>query len=170
MVFRCSRRAFFSAIAVSLFFLAPPMPAHALSPLDAVSKAVLSHPEVQAKWHALQAAAEEVNAAKGGFRPQLDLAAGIGRENLDGAGYEGRDLMDYTRDGVTLSLNQVLYDGNLTANQVARFGHTRKMRYFDLLAAMEKTDLEAIRSHEDVIRYRVMAGLPATTSCATKRS
>lgn len=159
MVFRCSRRAFFSAIAVSLFFLAPPMPAHALSPLDAVSKAVLSHPEVQAKWHALQAAAEEVNAAKGGFRPQLDLAAGIGRENLDGAGYEGRDLMDYTRDGVTLSLNQVLYDGNLTANQVARFGHTRKMRYFDLLAVMEKTGLEAVRSHEDVIRYRVLAGL-----------
>lgn len=159
MVFRCSRHAFFSVIAVPLFFLASPMPAHALSPLDAVSKAVLSHPEVQAKWHAFQAAGEEVNAAKGGFRPQLDLTAGIGRENLDGAGYEGRDLMDYTRDGVTLGLSQMLYDGNLTANQVARFGHTRKMRYFDLLAVMEKTGLEAVRSHEDVIRYRVLASL-----------
>ncbi len=159
MVFRCSRHAFFLFIAAPLFFLASPLPAHALSPLDAVSKSVLSHPEVQARWHAFRAAEEEVNAARGGFRPQLDLAAGIGRENLDGKGYEGRDLMDYTRDGVTLSLSQMLYDGNLTANQVARFGHTRKMRYFDLLAAMEKTGLEAIRSHEDVIRYRVLAGL-----------
>ena len=154
-------RLFISSVIASLFMLAPQagMTAFGMTAPEAVAKSVLSNPEVQAKWHAFQASGLEQDASRGGFRPRLDLSAGIGKENLDGAGYEGRDLDDYTRDGIYLTLSQMLYDGNLTKSQVEKLGHSRKMRYYDLLASMEKVGMDAFRSHEDVLRYRAMANL-----------
>ncbi len=104
------------------------------------------------------ASGNEQDAARGGYFPRLDLTAGIGREDLDGAGYEGRDMMGYTRKGVFLTLSQMIYDGSLTRNQVEKLGHARKMNYFELLYSMERVALGAVRSHLDVVRYRTLTG------------
>lgn len=154
-------RLFLSLVLAPLFLLVPSMilTAQGMPLENALAKSILTHPEIQAKWHAFRAAIAEQEAATGGFRPRLDLSAGIGREDLDGAGYEGRDMLGYTRDGVTLSLNQMLYDGGLTKNQVEKFSHSKKMRYFDVTAAMERVGLDAVRGHEDVVRYRVMSAM-----------
>jgi len=144
---------------ILLFPLAAALPAQALTQQESVNRSVLTYPGVQAKWHAFLAALEDNEAARKGYRPTLDITAGIGRESLDGEGYDGRDLMNYTRDGVTLSLSQMLYDGGLTKNQVARFSHIRKMRYFELLDSMEKAGLDGLQGHVDVVRYRILASL-----------
>ncbi len=116
---------------------------------------------MQEKWYAFSASKEEQEAARGGFRPRLDLSAGVGWENLDGKGYEGRDQYDYTRNGVSLTLTQMIFDGSLTASQVKKLDHSRKMRYFDLLGSLETVALNAVKSHEDVVRYREMTRLAA---------
>ncbi|GAB1399703.1 hypothetical protein MASR1M66_11560 [Aminivibrio sp.] len=67
----------------------------------------------------------------------LDLNAGVGWENLDGKGCDGRDQYDYTRNSVSLTSSQMIYDGNLTASQVKKLSQSLKMRYFDLLGTME---------------------------------
>lgn len=121
-----------------------------------ISKSISSNPEVQAKWHAFQASEQEILASRGGYLPKIDITAGIGRENLDGEGYDGRDMNDYTRDGITLSLNQMIFDGKLTSSQVNRYSHSKKMRYYNLLSSMEQIGLAAVRSHEDVLRYRTL--------------
>lgn len=123
---------------------------------DTLLKAISTNPEIQAKWHSFLAAEKEVVAAKGGFLPRLDLTAGIGRENLDGKGYEGRDYLYYTRDGVSLSLTQMIFDGGYTSSKVKRFNQAQQMRYFDLVSSMEQIALSAIRSHEDIQRYRTL--------------
>ena len=121
---------------------------------DAIYKAVMSNPEVQKSWYAFQAAGFEEKAAKGGFRPNVDLTAGAGRDSLDGEGYEDRDLSDYSYHGYAVTLRQMIYDGGLTRNQVKRMGHMKMVRYYELLAAMENVSLECLRAYEDVLRYR----------------
>ncbi|MEA4873539.1 MAG: TolC family protein [Synergistaceae bacterium] len=127
-------------------------------------KAVSTNPEIQAKWHSFLASEKELASAQGGHRPRLDLTAGVGRESLDGSGYEGRDLYNYTRDGITLSLNQMIYDGNLTSSKIKKFSHSKKMRYFNLISSIEQTALAALRSHEDVLRYQTLIKWQRETS------
>ena len=127
-----------------------------VSTVDSLLKAISTNPEVHAKWHSFRASEKELGSARGGFRPRLDLTAGIGRENLDGLGYAGRDFQEYTRDGVSLSLTQMIFDGNYTSSRVKKLSHAQKMRYYDLISSMEQVALAALRSHEDMIRYRAL--------------
>lgn len=121
---------------------------------ETIVQAVSTHPEVQAKWHSFRATQHEREAARGGYRPKIDVSAGIGRDALSGTGYAGTDLRDYTRNGVALFITQMIYDGNLTNSSVKRFSHAVKMRYFDMLATIEQTALAAFHVHADMVRYK----------------
>jgi len=118
---------------------------------DAARKAVVFNPEVQARWNAFRAADAERDVAKGGYLPQVDLLAGVGRER---SSEPGQVTDSYSRRGATLSLNQMVYDGFFTRNQVLRLGHARLTRYYELLEASESAALEAVRAYADVQRYR----------------
>ena len=130
--------------------------AREVTTVDSLLKAISTNPEVLAKWYSFSASERELGSARGGFRPRLDLTAGIGREYLDGQGYAGRDFQEYTRNGVSLSLTQMIFDGNYTSSRVKKLSHAQKMRYYDLLSSMEQVALAALRSHEDMIRYRTL--------------
>jgi adhesin transport system outer membrane protein len=119
-------------------------------------RAVLNSPEVTAKWHAYRAADEEIGVARGGYFPRVDLTAGSGRESLRQPSAADRD---YTRSGVMLSLNQMLFDGFATRNEVRRLDKARIVRYYELLDASETTALEAGRAYLDVLRYRHLVDL-----------
>ncbi|MGB4063967.1 MAG: TolC family protein, partial [Azonexus sp.] len=107
---------------------------------EVAQRAVLNSPEVTAKWHAYRAADEEIGVARGGYFPRVDLTAGSGRESLRQPTAADRD---YTRSGVMLSLNQMLFDGFATRNEVRRLDKARIVRYYELLDASETTALEA---------------------------
>ncbi|PKO37520.1 MAG: channel protein TolC, partial [Betaproteobacteria bacterium HGW-Betaproteobacteria-6] len=73
---------------------------------EVAQRAILNSPEVTSKWHAYRAADEETGVARGGYYPRVDLTAGAGRESLRQPTAADRD---YTRSGVMLSLNQMLF-------------------------------------------------------------
>lgn len=123
---------------------------------DAARKAVVGNPEVQARWHAWRAAGEEQDVARGGWLPQVDLNAGIGREKLHRPG-EVDD--SFTHRGAALSLNQMVYDGFFTRNEVSRLGYARLARYYELVDASETAALETVRAYADVLRYRELVQL-----------
>lgn len=123
---------------------------------DAVRKAVVTNPEVQARWHAFQAAGADQDAARGGYYPQVDLSASIGRERLVRPN-SGTD--DYTHRNATLSLNQMVYDGFFTQSEVARMGYARLARYYELIDTSEGAALEVVRAYGDVLRYRELVRL-----------
>jgi adhesin transport system outer membrane protein len=118
---------------------------------DVVQTVVLTNPEVLVKWHAFKSASAEVDVARAGFLPKLDLTASIGRERLRQPGVADRD---FSSSGNTLTLTQILYDGFTTANDVRRMGKAQLTRYFELLDAGEAAALEGARAYFDVIRYR----------------
>lgn len=120
---------------------------------EVAQKVVLNNPEVLSKWHAFKSAAGDVDVARAGFYPKLDYTTGVGKETLRQPGAADRE---YSRNGYTLTLNQMLYDGFATASDVKRLDKARLTRYFELLDAAEIAALEAGRAYYDVMRYRLL--------------
>ena len=123
---------------------------------DAVKKAIVSNPEVQASWHAFLSSQHEQDVARGGYFPQVNLTADVGRESLTQPNLPTTDL---TRRGAALSLNQMIYDGYATRDEVAKLAYTKLVRYYEVLDASESTALEAVRAYSDVLRYRELSTL-----------
>src|SRR5690606_3426500 len=69
---------------------------------EAARKAVVTNPEVQARWNAFRASEAERDVARAGYFPRVDLLAGVGHENRRRPG-EGTD--NYDRHGAELALN-----------------------------------------------------------------
>jgi adhesin transport system outer membrane protein len=124
----------------------------------AVQKAITYNPEVTARLNALRASANEADVARGGYYPTVDLGASVGRDNNR---ITSRDpaSQSLTRNGISLSANQVLWDGQATRKEVERLGHARVTRYFEFLSTTEDTALEATRAYLDVQRYRKLVEL-----------
>jgi adhesin transport system outer membrane protein len=136
---------------------APALPDNGLG--AAAQKAISNNPEVTAKFNALRAATNEVDVARGGFLPQVNLSADGGRtyDNIRArTPSEGQGL---NRAGVALNVNQVLWDGLSVKKEVDRLGHARLTRYFEFLSTSEDTALEAARAYVDVLRYRRLVEL-----------
>ena len=123
---------------------------------DAVKTAIVSNPEVQARWHAFEASRYEQSVARGGYFPRVDLSSGVGHESLT---QPNQPTNDFTRRGAVLSLTQMLFDGFATRDEVARLGYTKLGRYYEVLDTSESIALEASRAYLDVLRYRELSRL-----------
>lgn len=123
---------------------------------DAVQEAALQNPEVLSKWHAYREATQNIDVARGGYWPKVDVSTGIKREHLKEPGVPERH---YTTTGTSLFLNQMLFDGFATKSEVERFSYAQRVRYFELLEATDANALEAIRAYNDVLRYRKLRQL-----------
>jgi adhesin transport system outer membrane protein len=148
--------------AMSLAMVSIAAQAEGITLKDAVQQAVLKNPDVLTRWHSFKAATENIDAVKGGYKPTVDLTAGISREHQDtpitrtpGSSYQ----QDYTQSSASLVLDQILFDGGFTRNQVEKFNYAQRVRYDELLDASETSALEAVRAYNDVLRYRKLHDL-----------
>lgn len=135
-----------------------PLPASAGPLKDAVQKAVNANPDVTARFNAYRAAADAVDAARGGYYPRLDLNASAGRDRDRITSRNPAD-QSLNRAGASLTLSQLLWDGLATQRDVGRLGHERLARYFEVLEVTEQTAVEAARAYVDVLRYRRLVQL-----------
>jgi adhesin transport system outer membrane protein len=119
--------------------------------VKAARQAVLTNPEVQARWNGFKAAGQEQATARGGYFPQLDLRASVGTENRNtpSVNYGSYDI-----NGAQLTLNQMLFDGLFTPSEVKRLGYAKLVRYYELAEISETTALEAVRAYLDVARFQ----------------
>ncbi len=123
---------------------------------EATQQAVLKNPEVQLRWNSFKGAIAQQDAARGGYYPRVDVTASVGREHLS---QPNRPDSSFSRNNVTASLSQLLFDGFATRNEVRRQGYNKLSRYFDLMDASETAALEAGRAYYDVLRYRKLIKL-----------
>ena len=122
---------------------------------DSAQKALLTNPEVQAKWHSFQATNSSKQAAFGAYLPNVTLSADAGRDSRDNR--IGKSELN--RSATALSLNQMIYDGFLTSNQVKQLDHLKRVRFFELQDTSEIITLEVVRAYADVIRFRKLVSL-----------
>lgn len=141
------------ALLAALFALLPGVSVaqQAATLQDVVKKAVVSNPEVQARWHAFLASQHEQDVARGGYFPQLDLSSNTGRQNLK---QPTLPMTSFTSRGAELTLSQMIYDGFATRNEVAKMAFSKLARYYEVLDASETVALEAGAAYLDVLRRR----------------
>lgn len=125
---------------------------------EAAMEAVLSNPDVQARWHAFRAAGEQQREARGGFLPEIDLNARTGYQRQR---YDDSSIPDRTShpQGIDITLTQMLYDGFGVSSDVNRLGEVQRVRYFELREATEETAQEAVQAFADVQRQRTLVQL-----------
>ncbi|MBN2644608.1 MAG: TolC family outer membrane protein [Desulfuromonadaceae bacterium] len=117
---------------------------------ETVYQAIRTNPDVLASCQAFWAATRQQDAARGGYLPTVDLTARAGYE-----GYRNNGLTsDYQPGQVSIGLNQMLYDGFITRDEVARLGSERRARFYELLESFEGIALESVTAYLDVLRYR----------------
>lgn len=134
--------------------------AQTIAPLQqAAQKAIETNPEVTARFNALQATLNEIDVSRGGLLPRVDLSASVGRESTTIDGRLPEETTSFNRNGVALTLRQLLWDGQATRLDVARLGHARLTRWFEFVDATEQAALEAARAYHDVLRYRRLVEL-----------
>lgn len=119
--------------------------------VKAARQAVLTNPDVQARWNGFKAASNAQDMARAGFLPQLDLKASTGSESRTSP---STDYGRYSINTTELTLNQMLFDGMFTANETKRLGYAKLTSYYELAEISETTALEAVRAYVDVARYR----------------
>nr|WP_298410018.1 TolC family outer membrane protein [uncultured Halomonas sp.] len=121
---------------------------------EAVQQAVTENPEVRASWNDFQAAMDEVDVARGGYFPSVDVNAGVGQE------YRGKDGRgSYDSNFAEITLTQMLWDGLDTASEVKRLDRAKLASYYELMRTSNDVALDVARAYQDVRRYRELVRL-----------
>ena len=141
-----------SALVCAVIFSSVGFSANSMSLEQSVEKAILSNPDIGARFQDFQSSLEGKNVARGALLPEINLTGRVGRE------WEGRGT-SWNRRGYTVELRQLLFDGFASLNQVKQLGFEKLSGYYELLATMDNVALEAALAHIDVLRYREMEQL-----------
>jgi adhesin transport system outer membrane protein len=133
----------------------------------AARTAVLTNPEVQARWNGFKASESERQYARSGFFPKIDFVGTIGMRNLK---TPTANYGTFNFNAAELTLDQMLYDGMFTANESKRLGLAKLTRYYELREIAENITLEAMRAYIDVLRYRELVDAATQNYIEHKRS
>jgi len=124
---------------------------------DFTQKAILKNPDVLSRWHTFNASTEEIQGARGGYFPRVDVTANTGKETKGGV--SATTPPTFNRSSTRLELTQMLWDGFSTRDEIRRLNHAQLSRHYELLDATENVALEVVRSYNDVLRNRELYAL-----------
>ncbi|WP_426141625.1 TolC family outer membrane protein [Pseudomonas sp. DWP3-1-2] len=136
--------------------------AQAMSLTEAIQSTIDNHPEIQASKNDRLSADEEVNVAKGGYLPRVDLIAAYGRQSVDSPttrslyGHDDKTL-NYTQS--ELRLRQLLFDGFNTPNEVGRTKAVVNSRAYYVQGTSQSLALRAIEVYLEVLKRRELLTL-----------
>jgi adhesin transport system outer membrane protein len=139
---------------------------------EAVDATVKTNPDVLAAAHERQAVSKEVDQARAGYYPTLDLAVGTGWEMTDNPSTRGsgRGEVHLNRDEASLNMRQMLFDGMETKNEVARQEARTNSRSFGVYSSAENTALDAVLAYHNVLRQQKLVELAQTNLEAHERT
>jgi len=137
------------------------MTTQAFSLNDAAHQAVSTNPDVLATIDAYNAAVDDINQARAGYFPTIDLLAGIGHEQTDSPGTRATDdnITDLTRKEFTLSLRQLIFDGFAVRHTVDSNVASAYSAFYQVQSVVEDISLEATEAYIDLIRRQKLLEL-----------
>lgn len=140
----------YARLLLSLIILATSGSVFAAKLKDSAGKAVLSHPDVMAKWHEFKASGFESEVSQGQALPKVDVLIGANRESRNPEATTG--AQSYSTDVSKITLQQNLFDGFATHSNVKRLDHVSRALYYDLLDTSETVALEATKAYINLYR------------------
>ncbi|QIR06867.1 TolC family outer membrane protein [Salinivibrio costicola] len=142
-----------TAIALMLGLSSPAVLSQTLE--QAVAQSLESHPQIRQAFARYKASEQAIDQAKAGYYPKLDATAGIGWERTDSPATRRDtttdDEVDLTRRELGVSLQQMLFDGFRTQNEVARTQNEATAEQWAMIATAEDKALEVSRVYLDVL-------------------
>jgi len=136
--------------------------AQAMSLTEAIQSTIATHPELASRVDSRLSADEQVNVAKGGFYPSVDLTGAYGRARSDNTNTRQFDkhnteTMNYTQS--ELRLRQMLFDGFSTSNEVNRTKDVVNSRAYYAQGTAQDLALRTIEVYLEVLKRRELVTL-----------
>lgn len=144
-------------------------PAHAAIPQtykDIVEKTISNNPEVQAKLHEYTASLEGQKVAISNYYPVADIIYKARSQQNVTPNINNPEIPESQGQFV---ISQMLFDGFATPSQVNRLGHSARVRYYELQAAMQAIALEISRAYVDLQRSRELVEFAESNYVAHKQ-
>lgn len=137
---------------------------HAETLQEAIHTTLKTNPDVLASISERQAVSKEIDQARAGYFPTVDLGVGTGWESTENPATRNRGdgEVHLNRDEASLNLRQMLYDGSLTANEVERQSARTDSRAHTVYSVSENTALEATEAYINVLRRQQLVELAQT--------
>lgn len=136
-----------------------PAVVHAMTLEEATYMAIENSPSVRQAVAKYRESKENTDIAmRSGYYPSVDLSAGIGHETTYADGSNSNDV-DLARRELTLSLNQPLFNGFSTKNDIERLKSEAEADRWNALISVENTALEVAQVYANVLRYRELVKL-----------
>lgn len=131
---------------------------------EAIHTTLKTNPDVLASISERQAVSKEIDQARAGYFPTIDLGVGTGWESTDNPASRSRGdgEIHLNRDEASLNLRQMLYDGSLTKNEVERQKARTDSRAHSVYSVAENTALEATEAYLNVLRRQKLVELAQT--------
>ncbi|NOH71740.1 TolC family outer membrane protein [Vibrio pectenicida] len=122
---------------------------------QAVAITIATSPELKSTFNQYKSALKEADASVGSYLPRVDLDAGVGREYIEPTQSSGRPDTELTRKEASVTLTQLLWDGNATLNDMSRTAsqaESSRLQLWsdasDLALQVAEIYLEAVKAHE----------------------
>lgn len=135
--------------------------ANALSLREAVEHAIKTNPEVLVESNQHLSRLEELDQAKAGYKPSIDLNAATGYERTDNNSTRasGDSHRSLTRKEASLTLSQMLFDGFATQSEVERQNARVASQRRVLEGTSEQLGLKAVDTYIKVLLHRKLMAL-----------
>jgi adhesin transport system outer membrane protein len=141
--------------------------AHALNLQEAMAKAVTTHPEIVAAEKERNAIGHEVDMAKAGYKPTVDLVAGTGWENTTDSSTAFRTgrfsgdkaSRDLWRNESRVVVHQMLFDGWQTKSRVAQQKNRFTAADYHVMDVRNVVALRAAEAYLNVLRTHELVAL-----------
>jgi adhesin transport system outer membrane protein len=135
---------------------------------EAVDQTIKSNPDVLIDANRRLSTEEAVNQAKGGYRPKIDLSAGVGAEWSENTSTRpGSDNLWRRESALTLS--QMIYDGFGTKSEVQRHQARVKAAAHKVAGTSEEIGLRAVETYLEVVRRQELRNLTQDNLAAHER-
>ena len=124
--------------------------------LDALRETLINHPDILSAKANEEAAAHDVRDAFGGYLPEFNVFAGIGKEYSDNPATRGtrQNTFTLTRQESEMALSQLLFDGGFVRNQVSRSRHLLRRSGYQVEEDQERLGFDSISAYLNVQRTR----------------
>lgn len=129
---------------------------------EVVQYTVDNNPELRSQAELRNAREHVIDQARAGYYPTLDVNAGYGYEYSDNPSTRARTThghKDLTREELGFQFRQMLFDGFLTKNEVARHTAGTNAEAYGTFGQAELVALDAVRAYVDLLRRMELKGL-----------
>ncbi len=121
---------------------------------QAIQKTIDENPSIQSAKSERSAVENEIDQAKSGYFPTIDIAAGIGWEQSTNPTTRARGdgTVSYGREETSIRLKQMIFDGLATPSEVNRQQARTNSKAYTVFGQSEIIGLNAVEAYINVLR------------------